>query len=413
LTSATPQLLMLGQSFPYPPHSGVTNRTFNILKQLSREYAITLVAFARVAHQPDADSRRKAQEQLSRFAHRVYPPVPIGADSSVTRKAWDNVRSVLSSRPYTDFEYSSGEFRRSLTDALQHCDPGIIHLDSLDLLHLLPGLPSRPVACTHHSIESELLRLQAARVGFPLLRKYVEYQADLVEKVERRLCPELAMNVMTSEVDAQRLQALAPESRTVVVPNGVDVEFFQPGPKQEEVDGRIVFVGPTYSFPNRDAVEFLLADVWPLLSGTRPRVTVDLVGDGAAVDLARYRSTMGVNALGYVPDIRPVLRHAQCCVVPIRVGGGTRLKILDAWAMGKAVISTSIGCEGLATRDGENILIRDEPVDFAAAIGQVLSDGALRTRLADAGRETAQRLYSWEVIGEHLRNTYRALVTSR
>ena len=113
---------------------------------------------------------------------------------------------------------------------------------------------------------------------------------------------------------------------------------------------------------------------------------------------------------GYVEDIRPHVQRAACYVVPLRVGGGTRLKILDAWAMGKAVVSTSVGCEGLDARDGENILIRDDARSFAEAVGRVLRDGELRRRLAAGARETAERVYDWDVIGARMVREYTALL---
>jgi len=135
----------------------------------------------------------------------------------------------------------------------------------------------------------------------------------------------------------------------------------------------------------------------------------DLFRDAAEYpesDRVRYGNHPGVSCLGHVPDIRPHVAEACCCVVPIRVGGGTRLKILDAWAMGKPVVSTSIGCEGLSAIEGENILIRDTPISFADAVLKVLSDSKLRSQLGENGRRTAEQLYSWDVVGRDMCTYY-------
>src|SRR3990170_777365 len=124
-------------------------------------------------------------------------------------------------------------------------------------------------------------------------------------------------------------------------------------------------------------------------------IRVRWIGAASAEEQRSYREQYGVELTGYVADVKPFMHDAACHIVPLRVGGGTRLKILNAWAMGKPVVSTSIGCEGLATADGENILVRDDPKDFADAILAVLRDDDLRRRLGDAGRETVERLYSW------------------
>jgi glycosyltransferase involved in cell wall biosynthesis len=192
----------------------------------------------------------------------------------------------------------------------------------------------------------------------------------------------------------------------------VDTHFFQPGSVDASVPGRVAFVGATYVAANLDAVEFLVATIWPQIRAARPGVSLRLIGRTAVSERARYDAIPGVETLGHVGDIRPHVAAARCCVVPIRIGGGTRLKILDSWAMGKAVVSTSVGCEGLDAVDGQNILIRDDADGFAAAVVQVLSDEALRTRLERNARRTAEETYSWEVIGHRLRASYRALLDS-
>jgi len=208
-----------------------------------------------------------------------------------------------------------------------------------------------------------------------------------------------------SDKDAERLRSLAPASKTVVVPNGVDTAYFQPIPGAALVPGRLVFVGaPT--FPNRDAVQHMLRDIWPSIRRAQRQASLHLIGASSDSDRARYGSEPGVTAIGHVCDLRPYLAESSCCVVPLRVGGGTRLKILDAWAMGKAVVSTSIGCEGLEAVDGTNILIRDQPKAFADAVVRVLQDSELRSRLEMNARGTAQEFYDWTVVGQSMRSDY-------
>jgi glycosyltransferase involved in cell wall biosynthesis len=280
----------------------------------------------------------------------------------------------------------------------------------MDLYRWLRELPAVPVACTHHSIESDLLRLRAQQMTRPLARRYLHHQADLIEQLERTLTAGFAVNVMMSDLDAERLEALNPAARTLVAPNGVDTEYFRPDEAHAPVPGRVTFLGPTYMFPNRDAVEFFLDAIWPRVQQAVPDSTFHLIGRNSDAERERHGSRPGVTCNGYVPDIRPHLAAAACSVVPIRVGGGTRLKILDAWAMGKAVVSTTVGCEGLAAIDGENILIRDEPGAFAEAVRQVLTNAELRRRLEINARRTAEERYAWHRVGEQLRAGYRRLI---
>jgi glycosyltransferase involved in cell wall biosynthesis len=404
------RILVLSQCLPYPPHSGVTKRTYHILQELQREFDVTLVAFSRRDHQPDATALARAAAVLRRELSDVTDPVPISSDYSLAVKLRNHLRSMVSREPYVFFEYGDRRYGQELNRAVGHARPDMIHLDSLDVYRWLPLLPPFPVACTHHNLESELLRLQAHHFPNAAGRAYMRHQADLVERVERRLCAQFDLNVMTSEIDAERLRALAPGARTTVIPNGVDIDFFRPGPRDEMIPGRVAFLGPTYMFPNRDAVDFFLAEGWPLVREKCPESTFHLIGKNSPEEKTRFEAHPGVTCNGHVPDIRPHFAQAAVSIVPIRVGGGTRLKILDSWSMGKAVVSTSVGCEGLETVDGRNILIRDDPAEFAEAVAQVLSDQNLRERLGSEARKTAEEHYAWRAVGRKLVGLYQDLL---
>jgi len=371
---------------------------------------VTLVAFSRRHHQPTEADRARATEVLRREVSEVRDPVPIESERSLVRKLRVHLASVLSRKPYIFFDYGNARFGEQIADVVQRETPDLVHIDSLDLYRWLDAVPAAPVACTHHNVESDLLRGRGQHLKPRIAGAYVTHQGDLVEKIERRLCGRFDLNIMTSETDAERLRALAPAARTSVVPNGVDVEFFQPTFREAPVKGRIVFLGPTYMFPNRDAVRFFLDEMWPAVRKERSDASLTVIGKNAAGDKVAFDAYDGVSCLGYVPDVRPHFSEAECSIVPLRVGGGTRLKILDAWAMGKAIVSTSIGCEGLATVDGDNILIRDDPREFSRAVIDVLNDHELRRRLGGNGRRTAEEVYAWGVIGKKLTGLYDGLL---
>lgn len=373
-------------------------------------FDVTLVAFSRRNHQPTAGDRASATAALRQELTRVLEPVTLDSEWSLADKLRVHAMSVLTRQPYIFFEYGNAAFGSEIETALRQAPPDLVHLDSMDLYRWLELLPQVPVSCTHHSIESDLLRLRAQNIRSRAAATYIMHQSHLVEKVERRVCGRFDINIMTSEIDARRLRVLAPSASTGVVPNGVDVDFFSPAPPEQIVDGRVVFLGPTYMFPNRDAVEFFLDSIWPSVREQQPEATFHTIGKNLTDEKSRFERHPGVACLGYVRDIRPHFAEAECSVVPIRTGGGTRLKILDAWAMGKAIVSTSIGCEGLDTVDGQNILIRDDPADFANAVVNVLRDAELRTRLARNGRTTAEEVYAWPVVGNKINSLYNNLL---
>jgi len=406
------RILFLSQSLPFPPHSGVTNRTLHILQELQRTFDVTLVAFSRRNHQPDDASRARAVEELRQRVSDILEPVRIDSEWSTSAKLRVHASSVLTGKPYIFFDYGSPDFGHRIDLALSNNPPHLVHVDSMDLYRWLPRLSAIPIACTHHSVESDLLRLRADRIHGRTASRYIRHQAHLVENVERALCRQLDLNVMTSDADADRLVSLAPGARTSVIPNGANVDYFKPTNPQSVVPGRVAFLGPTYMFPNRDAVHFFLDAIWPLVRNQRSDATLHLIGKNAADEKNLFEQQSGVSCQGYVPDVRPHFAEAACSVVPLRVGGGTRLKILDAWSMGKAIVSTSIGCEGLQNVDGENILIRDDPAEFAEAVLAVLRDEELRNRLGRNGRRTAEEIYAWPVVGRKLNALYQDLLVA-
>jgi glycosyltransferase involved in cell wall biosynthesis len=403
------RLLLLSHVLPFPPDSGVTSRTFNTVRQLQRVFDVTLLMFSRRNHQSSAAARQAAETALRDCVTDLRPAVPIPSQGSRARLAWDHARSVLTGRSYTYFMFESPEFGVQLRRTLAEQPPDIVHLESLDLHRWLPTLPSVPVTATHHDLESIWLQRRAERTSSLPLRRYITWQSRLAHRTEQRLCPQITSNVVMSDLDAERLQELAPGSRTIVIPNGVDTEFFSIR-EEAPVPGRVVFVGPTYLFPNRDAVDYLLANVWPRVRAAVPNATLSLIGGGPPDVLACYSREPGVKALGRVADLRKHVGEGCCSVVPIRAGGGTRIKILESWSMGRAVVSTSLGCEGLNASDGVHLLIRDDPEAFANAVIQLLVDESRRSALQVEASRLVESRFAWSSIGERLTNHYMTLI---
>jgi len=408
-----PRLLFLCSTLPYPPDSGQTIRSFHVLRLLARVFDVTALCFYR--RTPLSFGRPEGRTMEQDLAQRLaalaqladVEAFPIPQEYSVWRLAWDHLGSIGLNKVYTTFALDSAPFRKRLVRLMQTRRFDLVHMDSITLSRYLPLLRDLPVICVHHNVESVLLRRRARAERSPWRSAYLLHQAHLMEREERRWCGRCHLNVLVSEADRMELQRIAPEANCTVVPNGVDVEAFRPSAGREE---GIVFVGGLNWFPNRDALQYFCDAILPTVRAAGEPTPVRWLGGGGSDEVRRhYRDRYAVELTGYVPDVRPYVREAACYVVPLRVGGGTRLKILDAWAMGKAVVSTSVGCEGLAAEDGRNILIRDDPEGFAHAVRAVLQDRGLRRRLGIEGRRTVERHYSWEGIGEAMLPLYRSL----
>jgi len=408
-TDTRPSLLFLCHWLPYPPDSGVTIRSFHILRSLARGFRVTALCFSR-----RTEEAVPAQDLTQRLA-ALRPLAEVEAfdvpqEHSMWRLAWDHLRSVGLNRVYTAFAYESPMVSARIAHLLRTRHFDLIHMDSIVFARYLPLLGHVPVVCGHHNVESVLLKRRAQVERTLWRRAYLRHQARLMEREERRSCTRCDLNIVVSDADQKELQRIAAGARSAVVPNGVDIDAFQPSLGRDE---GLVFVGGLNWLPNRDALQYFCDEILPRVRATGEVTPVRWVGVASDEARRQYRDRYAVELTGYVSDVRGYVRDAACYVVPLRVGGGTRLKILDAWAMGKAVVSTSIGCEGLAAEDGRNILIRDDPESFAQAVRTVLQDEGVRRRLGAEGRQTVERQYSWERIGESLLNLYSSLHRSQ
>lgn len=400
------RLLFLCQTLPYPPDGGVWIRTYHVLRLLSQVFDITALCFERAGSSSDRQDGTEAigPDALGRFANVEVFTLP--QKHSRLRFAWDHLRSVASRRVYTRYLYASAAFRRRVKDLVRSGSFDLVHVDSLDLAGYLEACGSIPVVCVHHDIESTLLRRRATLDPNRWRGAYLGYQAGLMERVERHWCERVALNVTVSDRDRAHLRRLAPGARVTVVPNGVDLDQFR---ADRPAAGGIAYIGGTTPFPNLDALNHFCESILPHVRASCGDVRVRWIGRASPDQQRHYRERFGVELTGYVDDVRSAMAEATCHIVPLRTGGGTRLKILGSWAMGKPVVSTSIGCEGLAAEEAGNILIRDDPREFANAVGQVLQDADLRQRLAAHGRATAERLYGWDVIGRNMIETYQLI----
>ena len=404
--SQRPKLLFLGQTLPFPPDGGVHIRMYHTLRLLSEAFDVTALLFFRREERPSPGRVREGLAGLS-FLHQVEA-FPLPQEFSRVRWVGDHLRSTLAHRAYTWYAYDSAAFRARLAELRRTGEFALGHIDSLDLAGYLPDLDGLPVVCAHHNVESALLRRRAERERNPLRREYLAFQGALLQKLESEWCRRVALNVCVSREDVAILQPRAPATPFIVVPNGADTGTLLPVDRPLEVD--VLGIGGLNWGPNREALEFLCSDILPPLRRRRPDVRVRWVGRASDADRREFRDRHGVELTGYVNDARPYFASAACVVAPLRAGGGTRLKILDAWAMERPVVSTWIGAEGLLARDGENILLRDDAEGFAAAVAEVVADPSMGSRLGRAARRTVESVYAWEVIGGPMIEAYRGVL---
>jgi len=404
------RVLFLSQIVPYPPHGGVLQRGYHILRELGAMVRVHLLAFVHPDQLPTRALREESQQALSQFCERVEY-FPLWAKRSRAHRAVALGLSACSTRPFSVVAHRSAAFQRAVTESLRVGGYDLVHVDTLALAQFLGSAPRIPTVLTHHNVESLLMERRAEVERRAMPRRFLQHDARKLRAFESVAAHLVDVNVMVSSNDERSLRGMVPAARTAVVPNGVDIGYFTPDGAAEAP--ALIYTGGMNMFANRDAVLFFLREVWPLVTAEDPEVRFYAVGQDPPPALREMAARdPRVVVTGYVPDIRPLVRQAAVYVVPLRVGGGTRLKVLDAMAMGKAMVSTTIGCEGIEAQPDEHLIVADAPATFARATLKLLGDRHARCRLGHAARRLVETRYSWPVIIEHLLDAYRQAIDS-
>ncbi len=381
------RLLVLSPFLPFPPDDGGRIRVYHIVTGLALRHDVELLALA-----PPGRAAAEAAEALRARGIRVHVVV------QRPRRLAAALAALPSGRSYYATRFDSPRFHETLRRLIRDRGYDAVQCELPYLFqHHRPGDP--PWVLDQHNVEAVLHeRLAAQARGLRALpyRVYARREARLRRLEELGACRAADHVLFVSDTDRLTITADVPTLRATVAPNGVDLERFTPLPPRSAP--RAVFVGKMDYRPNADGVRWFVRDVLPLVRAAVPEFTLDVVGSSPPRAVRRLARVPGVHVLGRVPDPRPWLRDAAIVVVPLRAGSGTRLKILEAWAAGRPVVSTTVGAEGLDAVHGRHLLLADDAPGFARAVRRLLADPGLRDRLARAGRTLAEERYGWPSI---------------
>ncbi len=391
------RILALTSRLPYPPREGHQLRSWHMLRALAAQHEVTLLSFVRDDDTPDAAG--PLREAVARLETFPVPSVPFAA------LGFALLRGTLGRNPFVVEKYASADMRARIAELLPQVD--IVHVDMLPLAALV-GATRIPIVLNAHNVEHELLQRRIDIETRPLHRAFLRTQVARLKKFEAAVCRRASRILACSETDALQLSSLAPHTPTTVVPNGVDTDAIRPSGEAPKHSERVIFVGQMSWFPNRDGVEWFLAEILPRILRTKPDAKFVLVGKNAGLHVPAALSG-NVELLGFVEDLVPVMREAAVYVVPLRAGSGTRLKVLEAMAFGKAIVTTHVGSEGIALRDGDSALYADDADGFAAAVVRVIEDRDLARRLGESARASAVAHYDWKAITARMLSAYSDL----
>lgn len=400
------RVAIVDEELPYPPTSGKRIRTLNLTLRLAERHRLTYICHRNA----DADEARRA---ASFFAEHGIETVVVGR--SVPSKSGLGfyarlAANLLSPLPYSVASHTSDGLKAALRHHAATRPVDLWHCEWTPYAEALRSVPGRRVVIAHN-VESVIWRRYYETEQGMLRRWYVGRQWRKFERFERRALAEADRTVAVSGVDAERFRRDFGVERVEVVENGVDTAFFRPG-ATPRTPGRMLFLGSLDWRPNLDGVTRLLDDVFPAVRAAEPDATLALVGRNPPAWLRRRAADMpGVALHGDVPDVRPFLADCSLMVVPLRIGGGSRLKILEALAAGVPVVSTRVGAEGLCLEAGRDLTVSEDNDTLAAALVAALRQPGVMARQAASGRARVLARYDWSTLADEMERVWLDCVT--
>jgi len=406
--SARKKLLFVAPYLPSPPEFGAQRRMHGLMSDLAMRHDVSLLALT------NRNDRIQTQLKSSREFCREVISIDNPAFSLGNRgKRLLQLRSLASPKSFEWHTHSNRKLTATLRELLARETWDAVTVEFCQMaLHreALGPMTLPPFVLDEHNIEFEILRRTAQSESGAFRKLYNAVNAPKLRAEELRAWKLFDATSVTSAVDEAMLKKEQPEALTAVIPNAVDLEQFVPSAQLVEPDS-LIFFGAMNYFPNSDGLTFFVREVMPALLKLRPKAKLRVVGH--TPDALRKLASDSVEVIGFVPDVRTHIANAAVAIAPLRVGGGTRLKILEAMAMGKAIVSTRLGAEGIDVQHERDCLLADEPAKFAAEIARLLEDAALRTRLGIAARRLAEEQYGWPATARKLEELYERLAARR
>lgn len=408
------KILWLSHLVPYPPKGGVLQRSYNLVRELAKYHDVDLLAFNQkpmmLTHYPDIETGlADARKHLAEFCGRIEV-LQLPVDKSRYGRHLIALKSLFT-RPYNINWLVSDEYAERLQQWLVQQRYDLVHFDTISFAPYLPLLPAGiATALDHHNIESPMLIRRAEMERNPLKKFYFWQEGVRLRHYEATHCPQFSTNITCSDLDTERLLQISPTCDAQTIPNGVDIDYFKPAEQTAEGDElRLIFVGRLNWYPNAQAVTYIAETLWPLLKRRWPDIKFDIIGanpPAAAKALAAQDTNFIVH--GFVDEMRTYMHKATVYVCPITDGGGTKLKMLDALAMGKAIVADPIACEGIKVVDGVNVLFASTPEAYVERIAEFVDSPTKRTSFGRAARELIENEYSYAAIGKTLATLYES-----
>lgn len=385
---------------PFPPHFGGALRVAHLLRAMASRHEVSIIAFGST----EAGGRIAAAIPPLRSVTMVPPTSQLNGLRKRVGQAW----AIASGQSGIGLIYRSAAMQSAITEALMRERFDVIQFENYPMgAYDLDGAEGAIRVLDAQNVEYDSADRVAKNTSSPLRRWFYEREAKTTRREEISIYRNQDALFVTSERDADLLAEITGVPK-FVIPNGVDLTYFVKTPVPVRPNS-LVFTGTMNYYPNQDGALYFLQEIFPRILRELPDATIAVVGNSPPKKLLSYRAP-NVEITGHVPDVRPFIDRSAVYVVPLRMGGGTRLKVMEALAMKKPVVTTSIGCEGIHVRHGESVVIADHPDEFAASVVELLRNPQKAALLAEVGHQTVRKDYSWDAVGDKLEAAYGAIL---
>jgi glycosyltransferase involved in cell wall biosynthesis len=390
------RVLVLDEGIPYPPNAGKTARTWNLLRRLANRHSVCILCYGH----PNAPGTKEARD-VGIDLQLVEPR----ADPEGWRLYLRLFLNLFSVFPFPVTKHYSRAFQREFDELLSQDSWDLIQCEWTPYARFITHTPKAPVLMTTHNVESQIWARRAKHSGNPFAKVFFRSQEWKMRRFEKRALLRASAATAVTSLELSMLRNWG-VTNINLVPNGVNLESRAAAPEAEGED-ELLFLASLDWYPNLDALGHFVKNILPAVRARRPSVKLRIVGRKPAKSvIERYSRVPGIDFVGEVTEVRSYLHHATVIIVPLRIGGGSRIKILEALAAGKAVISTTIGAEGLDVISGEHLLIADSPAEFAGGVEELLRSTQLRRCLGDNGRKLVTDRYGWDQIANRLESVW-------
>ncbi len=391
--SGKPRVLWLTAYLPHTGRHAGAGRMFQLLKRISSNYRITLITFL------ETDDERNLVPEVEPFCEKVI----------AMRRSRPTRWQLFAYEPFDEF--LTPEMEQAIDQCLQDFDFNLVQLEYTQMAWYSQRTHGIPTLLTKHEVDFAACARRARAEANPLDKFRWFYNYLQVLDREIKLTRKVNAVVCMTDPDKRELKKFAPSVAAHTINTGVDLDYFRV-PDQRSTDPRLIFVGAFQHLPNVESMLYFCHDVFPIIRRQMPEAELLVVGSNPPPPIAGLSALPGVQVTGFVPDIRPFMARSSVYVVPLHLGVGIRGKILEAWAMGMAVVSSSVGCAGLRYENERNLLVADTTEQFAARVLSLLKDPERRRSLGAEGRKTAEQYYSWDRSAQQLDALYKQLIAS-